>query len=220
MVAGKNKQLKLSSAQKRNEQTEEGRKEKARYLEVKKEVMAHEPKNFGKLYLIKSTGKGNYWKMFEHSALLYHYKVAPRIGRDSRIYPDTDREYKAEHGTVSTSNIDSFIKAVGILKTEVEFRTDEVVIIKLDVRYKKEDIIKLYNIEKEKIERINTLVVPERLLPQLQKKIKLLSTRIHECVRKMESATREDFGAEMDRDVLWIHLNVIQVQNNKKGDFY
>ena len=216
MPVEKVKKMKSSSAEKRKKRAEEGRKAKATYNKIKREVMEHEPENFSKLYLVKSPGgKGNFWKMFEHSALLYHYKIAPRIGRDSRIYPDSDHDFRASHGVVSISNLKSLIELLGIIKSKLEYQDDNLVIFKLDIKYPREDILKLYDIEEEKVKRINTLVVPDAKLPQLQKKIKILSIRIHECVRKMEESTRNVFGASLDKDILWMHINVIQVQNNK-----
>lgn len=65
----------------RKKKSLEGRKKKQLYHKVKKETLGHEEDNFSKLYVVKT--QDGWYKMFDNSAFVYAYELAPRFEKQA-----------------------------------------------------------------------------------------------------------------------------------------
>ena len=92
----------------RKKKSLEGRKKKQLYHKVKKETLGHEEDNFSKLYVVKT--QDGWYKMFDNSAFVYAYELAPRLEKQATVYTDTDYNYPAKYGVVSIKNFEELKK--------------------------------------------------------------------------------------------------------------
>ena len=82
---------------------------RTKYRQIKHQIKELEHGNNSKLYIFPSITSGDNWyKLIEFSALYYVYRLAPRMGRSAKIYPDSDKTQKALF-TASLQNIDGFL---------------------------------------------------------------------------------------------------------------
>ena len=185
----------------RDAKAAKGRVEKVRYEAIKSHVYEWESHNYDKLILFKSRGEGGWYKMGGNSAIIYHYEIAPKLGRKSNLNIDLDYFSKFSNGVVSIRGIETLTKELETIGVKmIENKNDDVIIFKLKTRLSKQQIEVLLGIEEEKIKQINRLVLPKGPTnPDLYRQLRDLLKRLCELCRKAGAPDRDIFMTEMAR---------------------
>lgn len=184
----------MTPAQKRKQRAEEGRKMRAAYFRYKEVILQREKDNDGKLYLLK-THDGWGWKMFSHSALIYAHEIAPKLQRNVKLREDTDFRCRTTDGVVTIKSLETVKEELKIIKAEMEFDKDGLVIFNLKEKFSKEQIEQMRRDDEKSWEDANKLVdVPKMIFPMLNKELKATEKILYENVRKFNPSARVLIG--------------------------
>ena len=175
---------------------------KSEFEKIKAEVFEFEKRNKSKLVAFQS--KGGWWKMGGNSALFYYHQVAPRIGAEPKLNPDRDFYSKFSTGIISIKDLPKLtekLKEVGIEKVK-----DAEMIKIFDLGYvtSDEEITTLKKAEGAKRKKVNQVVLPKVVLPDIHVHLMEMSQIAYNQFRNADPMQREylaaDFAKEM-RDI-------------------
>lgn len=172
-----------------------GREEKKAYNLVKKEVLEHEEDNFSKLYVVKAPG--GWYKVFEHSAIIYAHDLAMRLGKRIIIYPDTDYNYVAKIGVASFKDFEKFKKDMFSLKVKLVHDDARVAVFHLGYSVTPESINGYLKEDEEARRRTEKMLVPEKIFPKLKQELRLLNETVWHASQKMTEWNKQMLGREM-----------------------
>ena len=182
--------------------------EKQEYLEIKRRLLEREKDNYTQLMLMK--GKGGWWMMFGHSAIMYKYMVAKRLRLSVKLLPDSDYGVKSDEGCVSVRDLNKLeqrLKPARIYPIKI---TPKAAIFDLGERVSEQDYALMVREDEISLEMANRLILPEEHMTELNTKTKAAHKVIHEAVRKMDGVSREVFADEMERAVVRLQVMVLR----------
>ena len=191
----RNKMEKKSTKEARVKDGDSGREKKKEYLALKRFALGRERENFSKLFVFQDN-KG-WWKMVGHSAVIFYYDIADRIGMKTKLKEDTDFDLKSEDGVVN-------IKSITLLTEKLE--TVKIQLFKLEDKYriynigKKYDVSELERMKKAKElewDKVNKIILPRQIYPTLYKYERELLVNSYFSMKRMETFARENFTSEM-----------------------
>lgn len=175
---------------------------RVKYRQIKRQVKDLECGNNSKLYLFPSiTSGGDWYKMIEFSALYYVYRLAPRMGRNAKIYPDSDKSQKAL-SSASLQNIDSFIEHFKKLETlDIEITEDGVYILSLKNPVSDDDMVSLRHAQEKERDKMHNIMKPKSMDPAIYQQILMLSRQLVPRARKLSREFYNTTGEELVKDV-------------------
>ena len=178
-----------STRKERKAGAEAGRKQKAVYRQLKTFALEHEKDNDSKLFVIHE--KGNWWKMVGHSAIMFHYEIAKQIGMTSRLLPDSDYDCRSEEGIVNIRDIsmlDQKLAAAKIFSLDVE---KEYRVYNIGKKYTQADIEAFIKSKDLEWAKINSIILPKEIIPDLATNLRLLLAKIYYSTRTLDPCIRE-----------------------------
>ena len=197
------------------DQSVDQRQERKNYFAIKKRALAYEKDNYTEILVIRTPDKikkreGYWWKMFGHSAVFYKYWVGERLKHKVRLLPDTDYEARSKEGCVSINDVNRLKQTLRTLKVYPSKETEKAIIFKLGERVTEQDYALMLHEDEMRLEMTNKLIQPKEHMTELNAKLKDALQLVHECVRKMDGASRETFGAEMERRTVELQILVLR----------
>ena len=178
-----------------------------------------ELENHGYLYFIESTG--GWSKLTGHSALFFHFDVAPRLKNPTHynLISDTDSYSPSTLGVISIRLTEQFIDELAAINiTPVENESYGITIFKLPWTYTSEEIDQAIVKLEQTSERINSLIIRSNIVPELFDALKdLNSTIYHNCRRFTDVFTRDSIGKELYEKSNNAILRYLEVSNNNNS---
>lgn len=181
----------------RRQKSIEGRKKRQEYFKVKREVLEHEEDNNTKLYVVKAPD--GWCKMLDNSAFIYAYEIAPRLKKEVTVYVDTDYNYPAKNGVVSIKAFDTLKKELRSVKVELVFDDERIAVFNLGRDVPFERINGFMKIDESLRQRIDKLLVPERIFPSLKQQLRELKETVWHTSQKMSEWNKQMVGYNMAR---------------------
>lgn len=199
---------------------EDAKSEKQRKQDEYREIKAHakklETNNFRKLIAFPAEAKPRpgeerldkngeekrvWYKLGNFSALCYVYELGPRMGKKNlRVRVDKD-----QHTTIMQYIV--YINDLGALKANMKRLgyevkkeyADGIVEFDLKTKYSKEDVKRWQRVEKEQQSRLNELILPKNVLPELGGQIVELTAVTLPRFKKMNKLYIDVAGMEVIR---------------------
>lgn len=165
-----------------------GREARRRHEALKAEVFKMEQGNYDRLILFRSTG--SWWKMGGHSAILYYYKIARRIGRAARLQNDRDFYSRFTEGVVSVRRPEDLVEKLADIGVELVTNDKDLKIFKLEKSISKSDYEILAKSEQVKLDKINQIILPKLMRPDLHSNLLNLLRSAYFLQRKASNADR------------------------------
>lgn len=170
------------------ERSETGRARRAKYEKLKKRVSELEPENFTKLYFILQ--KDGWFRAFGHSAIIFHYNFAPKIGVKSKLLEDKDYNYKIQGGVVNVRNMEKVEEGLNRLGMHVIKRDEQFLIFNLGRKYSLAEIQRLEEQKDREWSKVNAVALPKDSMPDLYKLLRELINKVYFKVKKMNEFDR------------------------------
>lgn len=151
-------------AEKIKEMEKEKVAEKEAEKAIKERISKAEERNYNKL-MVYPSGE-NWWKMIDHSALIYKYIIAPELKISVNLNQDTDRYSTSKTGVVSIGNIEGLKKNLAKLGIKEPERFEGVWIFKLG-KYgtTKEDLDAIVEAEEQRWQEATAVLVKKEVIP-------------------------------------------------------
>lgn len=175
-------------------------KRRAEYYRGKRLALILEEKNNSKLILFPSLGgsEREWYKMGGVSALIYKYRIGPRLGRKPKIQRDNDKRERFINGITSIHWLEKFsevMKGIGYEKYDVgEYG---VVSFDLGQKFSEVEIRELREQGRRERELFQDMVKPVRSFPEIYAHFIQLAQILPKKVQKMEMVQRELFGKHL-----------------------
>ena len=184
-----------STRQARTKGAAEGQLRKKNYLKLKAYVLKVEPKNYSKLILLHE--KDGWWKMFGHSALMFHYDVAKWINYPAKLLPDSDYDHRSEEGVVNIRDIfelDSRLAAVkiNVLDMHSAYRT-----YNIGKKYSPGELEAFQKTKDLEEAKVNKIIIPKQTFPDLYTQLRDLTTKVYFTTRLFNTYARAVMGEPM-----------------------
>lgn len=192
-----------------------------KYRQMKRQIRELEHGNNSKLYIFPSiTSGGDWYKLIEFSALYYVYRLAPRMGRSAKIYPDSDKTQKALF-SASLQNIEGFLEHFRNLETsDIELTRDGVYICALKNPVSDDDLVLLRHAQEKERDRMHNVMKPKNMEPAIYQQILMLSRQLVPRARKLSREYYNTTGEELVKDtqrLLTAYLNHAEGLLDKDG---
>lgn len=169
---------------------------KEMYFELKRRVMEAEKDNYTKINVIRD--QNGWYKIPEHSAIIYAYIVAPKSGKEVSIRGDSDFRCASEIGIVNTKNIEEVKQTILIDKrSKLIHESGGVLVFELGYRVEPEHLNGYIKLEEEKHKRVEKLLSTENVFPKLKQQVSTLKDTAYHITDKMKPWSREVVGLEM-----------------------
>lgn len=184
-----------STAAARKKGRKEGTEQRKIYLRWKQEAMKHEKDNYSKLYVVHE--KKNWWKMFGHSAILFHYDVSKWANMKSRLQTDSDYNIRSEEGNVNIKDVYEFDKLLAKVNVNLLFASDDLRIYNIGKKYTEEEINAMIRSEELEWAQANQTIKPKEVFPALYTFLLRLLSNLYFLKAKMSSEAKASFGEPM-----------------------
>lgn len=199
----------------------EGREKKKRYEAEKKKVKEIEKTNRSRIIAFRSTR--DWWKIGGHSALIYYYRIAPRLGKDVNLMNDMDYFSTFSTGVISIRSIEEFEEELSKLGIKLEKETEAIKSFKLPKALSETELKKLKEQEKQKLEKVNKIVMSEdnEVDPLMWAEIRELEKMSFGLYSKIKPGAREVFYEKMIDNMRTIsagYLSVTDKQNTQSKE--
>ena len=169
--------------------------DKKRYYDLKRRILNWEKDNYTKLAVLDA-GKG-WYKLFNHSAIIFACQIAKRLGVKAELISDTDYDLTTDTPVYLFKDFDKFETRLKTVRIFLGSKEDGVYVFDLGYKVDAADLAAMMK-EKEQLRaRANKLVLPHEAYPALRNELRLLAGEIYEVVRKMNPAARELVGDSM-----------------------
>ena len=167
---------------------------------LKRSVRQLELKNYSKLILFRTDE--NWYKIGDHSMLIYKYLLAPKLHIEPNLQPDTDYTRTIfEDGLITFHGLEVLttrLKSINQLRELKE--TENSAVIELNLKVSERDLKEFRKRLIDENERALKTIRPKVYLePEIYSKLRHIQKRVFEIVRKMTPYEREYNGALMDR---------------------
>lgn len=191
-----------------------------RYYDAKIVAMKLEQVNNSKLILFPSVTEGEqeeWYKMGGNSALFYKNVIGPRMGRKNiKIRQDNDMNHRFSGGITSVHWKRKFIENMVKLGYE-KFEENELgmLFFDLETKFTKNEIEGFREREKKDKDRINQMIVPKNLYPDLYGLFLQLAKLLPPKIKRMHPAYREMFQGEFIVNLMAISKNYTKMANGE-----
>lgn len=207
---------KVSSATRRKQNSLEDQAKNAVYETKKDEILKNDKKNRKKIVMLQ-TADGQWWKMFDRSAAIYAYHLAPLVGKTKvKFLEDTDPRLKAEHGVVTVKNIAEFEASMVRLGVAKIFDKDGMKVFEMKKALSNEEVEEFLGMEQELRKKANRLIVPEVVLPDLYFEVMELAKTTVNTVQQIERSVRSAYGKDLLEKSQEISRNFVLMSNGWK----
>ena len=175
-----------------------------KYYHQKELAKALEKTNTNKIIAfpsVETKGEKDEWlKISGNSALFYKYLVAPRLGKNPKINPDTDRRFRFENGVIMLHWKHLFLE--NLKKLNYTPREENgLLVFNLNHTFTDEEIKSLKTREKDVRIKTNRLLIPEIIEPKLYIKLIALTKTIPFKSVKLPDLFKESYGKGLNRIV-------------------
>ena len=178
---------------------ENGRIQKKIYAACKERALQHEPENYSKLYIVHE--KKGWWKMFGHSAIMFHYSVAKWANINSRLKADSDFGIRSEEGVINIKDIYELDRKLTKAGVSLLYSSDDIRIYNIGKKYTEADINAMIKTEELAWARANQTIKPKEVFPSLYSFLLRLLNEIYFLTAKMDKTARHTFGEPMTKIV-------------------
>ncbi|MBQ8992504.1 hypothetical protein IJ090_03680 [Candidatus Saccharibacteria bacterium] len=203
----------------RRKKSIEGRQKKQVYNRLKKETLDYEVENFSKLYVLKA--QDGWYKMFDNSAYIYTYELAPRFSKLVTIHSDTDFNFTAKRGVVSLKDFEGLKAKLAELKIKLVHDDDNIAIFHLGYSIPPERMNGYFAKDEEARQSIEKLLVAKNVFPILKQRARDLNETVWNASQKMSPWNKEVIGYEITKETKWIYHNFIMMARGwKDADAY
>lgn len=204
---------------KRAQAAREGRERKEEYKQRKLKIFEFEKKNLSHL-LVFRTDK-NWWTLGGNSALIYYYRLVPRLNIKVNLRADSDFFANFKYGVVSLKDVDKFCERIESLGLKLKTKKESAILYTLPNPLTTSDIKRLQEMEKTERENLNKDIAPKITEPELYMKLRELEKMIYNNMKKDDAVNREYLTMEMAkyaRQMLEIFLMTANgVYSEKEG---
>lgn len=161
---------------------------KSRYYDQKRRILRWEKNNYTKLAVLDA---GNGWyKMFDHSAIVFVCQIARRLEIRAELVSDTDFEITTDVPIYLFKDLDKLeerLKTVQIHRSSME---DGAYVFDLGYKVDAAELSAMMK-EKENLrKRANKLILPSETFPGLRNDLRILLSEVYEVSRKMNPTAR------------------------------
>ncbi|MDO4611735.1 MAG: hypothetical protein Q4B34_02655, partial [Candidatus Saccharibacteria bacterium] len=187
---------------------EEMKEAYSRYRETKKKVFAYEMKNTKFLILYPASdanikkrkgedeAKKVFYNMGGHSAIIYVYALAPKIGRKKatlrRDFDNTAEKFAS--GICSIMDLDKLTELLAKINVRRMPDRGDIVMFALPREYAKSEIKEFLKSEQKRLDNLNKLIYSKVLFPDIHRQILDLKKLIPPRVKNMNREYREVIG--------------------------
>lgn len=185
--------------------------DKTLYYDVKRRVLGWEKDNYTKLAVVYG-GKG-WYKLFDHSAIIYVCQLAKRLKMKAELVSDTDFDVTTDSPVFLFRDFDRFEERLKKLKIYRSSVGDGVVVFDLGYKVDASDLVMMQKENEIIRERANKLVLPKEVFPGLRNEIRILAHGIYEEARKMEGVARKMMGEEMVSIITEMYVSFVEAAN-------
>lgn len=190
----------------RDKRAQEKRAEQKRFEAVKAKAYEFEKRNRSKIVVFRS--RKGWWKMGGNSALIYVYRLAPRMDIKPKLRVDTDFFSKFHDGVVSIKDVDALERNLKTLNVHLEKRSPEMVIFSLGYKIEDSQMELIRKTEENRREQVNRIVAPKIAIP-------IVNVKLHDVVRLTYIKMKK--SPVTDRD--YITMEVAKLAKIALGDF-
>lgn len=173
------------------------------YRKMKRQVKEMEKGNKERVILVPSISqKGEFYKLFDFSALYYVYRLADRMGRNAKLMRDTDRFSKTLYAA-SLVGVEKFVEQMKKFDEagRVEVTEDGIYIFTLKKPLTDDEVGELRMVEETRRERLHNVLKPKKMDPAVFQSILMVVRQVAPRVRKLEKQYYYAIGEEMLRDL-------------------
>ncbi|MBR0465803.1 hypothetical protein IJJ02_03425 [Candidatus Saccharibacteria bacterium] len=185
--------------------------DKDRYYDLKRRILSWEKENYTRLAVVE-TGDG-WYKLFDHSAIIYACQIAKRLKIAAKLVSDADFRFTTDTPVCLLKELNEFEEALKSLKIFRSSMEPGVYVYDLGYRVDAGDLVSWQKEEKLLRERANELVLPVEVFPGLRNELKLLTCKIYEVVRKMNTTGRELVGDGLVGTCSKMYVNFVVAAN-------
>ena len=175
--------------------------QKEKRNQLKANVRKLELKNYSKLILFKIDNT-EWYKMGDHSLLIYKYVIAPKINVQPNVQPDSDyTDTVFEDGLISFHGLEGLMKKLKAAGAYRELKTSETsAVFELTFGVTDEQIKEYRKKLKEETERAIAVLRPKVFVePDIYTRLRFIQKRVFEMVRKSSIYERSYNGDLMNR---------------------
>lgn len=176
---------------------------KEQYRKMKRFAKDLEKGNKERLILVPSVSQGgNFYKLFEFSALYYVYRLADRMGRSAKLMQDTDRFSKTLY-VASLVNVEKFIEQFKRFEgeTKIEKTEDGIYLLNLKKPLSDDEVGELRMVEETRREKLHNVLRPKAMEPAVFQAILMVVRQVAPRVRKLEKHYYYAIGEGMLKDL-------------------
>ena len=172
-----------------------------RMAKVAKEfAFEFEKTNHNQLCLYASTGKWH--KIGGNSALIYVHRIAPRLDiKPPKLLNDSDYYSHFKTGVVAIKDVETFEKRLESLNIHCVEATELYRIYDLGYKLTSGELKRLANMELSRKERINQLVIPKNVYPDIYFHIMEIHKMIRTMVYKMPTVDQRPYGRPILQEI-------------------
>ena len=164
----------------------------------KRVVYNLEKSNRQYLYLYKR--EDEYWEVGGVSALVYYYKLCPKLKKIVELRTDEDVHSIFTFGVVAVKNEHAFKNNMKKLGLTIEERPElgtYVIVAKLPVAISNDDVRVLKNIDKEREKNVEKAMRIKNPVPELDGELRTLTERLGHMFAKKDKIFRDTLGKEL-----------------------
>ena len=201
---GKHNQPNQPNHRGRGQTPAEKKQQYQNYQNRKKFVYEKEKKNQDHLILfLASDGenpakKQKFYILGGNSAIIYAYEIAARIGKKRvNLRPDLDLgDCKFREGICLISDLELLaekLKTIGIERAKITTNdsSNKIVAFKLSRKYAQSEIRQMLKVHQEEVEKVNQLLYPTVLFPDIHQLILVLKKDTYHKVMRLDKTNRE-----------------------------
>lgn len=178
---------------------EQGRVQREVYNKLKEFVATREDKALTKIIAIRQ--RENWFRFVGHSALIFYYDIAPKIGYKARWYKDDDYQCHLDGGFVNIKSISMLTSLMVQHHYDIVKQTENYVVFNAKQEFSLADIEMLQKNVNKEWDAVNKMFLPKDSMPVLYQLIRDLYQSVYFETRKMSGCARETVGNDLVRSV-------------------
>lgn len=165
------------------------------YYDFKHRILRWEKDNYTRIAVVQTPN--GWYKMFDHSAIIYCCHIAPALGVRAALANDSDFEHPTDSPVYVFKDLEKMETRLKKAKIYRSTPLGMAVVFELGYRIDAGDLVAMQK-EKEVLrERANKIILPNAVFPALKNELEILTARVYETVRKMNETARFAIGNNM-----------------------
>ncbi len=174
------------------------------YRRIKRWVKEKEASNNSRIIIFPVlTGRGEWYKTVEFSALYYVYRLAERMGRNAKIYKDKDNFLKCMY-TASLQNVEKLVQDFITFekpKEKVVKTKEGVYILTLNKPLTDDEVGALRRTEETRRDLMHNSLKPKEMEPEAYQALLMVVRQVMPKIRKLAANNYMMLGEDMMRDI-------------------